>query len=875
MKRVPDKAPGEAAVIAADLPKPHNLSANRLQSEYIEALHSVALGLMRRRDLDSLLAEITMRAADLLNTPNAFLYIITDDGAAMEMRVGVGFHRSEIGTRRRPGEGFVGQVWQAGKLSAAPRVWEAGPGETDGGPASVAGTVVGVPLGNDRQVIGVLGFNVMVENYIPTSTEKALLQRFAELSFLAVSNMRLYAVLQNELDHRYRAEELLRRQNRHLELLHSFAVKLMTRFELNELLANILDGACGLVETEHGYFYLVAAGGTRLEVKVARGHYREIIGKQVKRGEELSGRIWQSGRMLVTDDYSRESGRNPDPERDLVRAWIGIPLKRGEEVLGVFCLARIASDRAFSDEEIALLRQFAELAALALSNAKLYEALEDELRERKRAETALLDSEASYRTLAENLPGIVYRVFLRESGRVRFFNTMLQTVTGYRPEELAAGGPCPLGEIVLAADKAGVTSAGRAAIDDNRPFEIEYGIIHKDGGSRSVIERARPVCGDDGRPLFVEGVIMDITAQKCAQDELLFMSTRDGLTALYNRTYFEAELDKFQSGDRPVGIIICDIDGLKIINDAMGHHVGDKMLVAAAAVIKDAFRREDVVARIGGDEFAVLMPNATHGAVEAACQRVRAAVAAYNQNQSGVDLSLSIGHALGFPRGENIRDVLREADNGMYREKFHCSQDARSAIIRNAMKLLEKNDFLTGENAARINDLVTGLSSALGLPAGVVAGMRLFAKYHDIGTVGIPDHILRKPGPLTAAERAEIRRHCEIGYRIAQSSSELLPVAEWILKHHEWWNGEGYPVGLRGDQIPRECRILAVVDAYYAMTSDRPYRSAMTHEAAVAELKRCAGTQFDPAVVRVFIRLLAKRRNDDRKKTKESQVDQP
>lgn len=828
----------------------HSLSKSQLQSEYFAALHRIAIGLMRRKDLDSLLREIAVRAADLLHTPNAFLYILTDDGAAMEMRVGIGFHRSEVGARRLSGEGFIGRVWQSGKFSAERREWP------DEGQTGVIGTIVGVPLRDDRKVIGVLGFNIIKESYLPTNGEKALLERLAELSFIAVSNMRLYTTLQGELAERRRAEEFVRRQNHYLELLHSASVKMMTRFERDEMLANILDGACGLMETEHGYIYLVTADGSCLEAKLARGYYRGIIGKRVGRGEELSGRIWESGRLFVTEDYSKERGRNPDPSRDAVRAWLGIPLKRGEEVMGVFCLAHVDSDRLFRNEEVAVLEQFAELAALALNNAHLREALEEELRERTRAEAALRESEALYRTLAENLPGIVYRVFLRENARVQFFNAMLRTVTGYDAAQLPAGGPCPLGKIVVPSDRARVLAAIKGALDNARPFEVEYGVIARDGNIRTVVERARPVNGADGQPLYIEGVIMDITAQKGAQDKLLFISTRDGLTSLYNRAHFEAELDRFDEvSDGPVGIIVSDINGLKLVNDAMGHLVGDNILVAAAKIIKEAFRREDVVARIGGDEFAIIMPNATLGAVEASCHRVRAAIDEYNLTRPGVHLSLSIGYAVSNLGEVSIRTIFREADNNMYREKLHHSQSARSAIIQTAMKLLEERDFLTEEHAERINELITRLARKIRLPAPNIAEMQLLAKFHDIGKVGISDHILLKPGALSPEEKVEMQRHCEIGYRIAQSSNELLPIAEWILRHHEWWNGEGYPAGLHGEQIPLESRILAIVDAYDAMTSDRPYRKAMDHDAAVAELKRCAGTQFDAGIVKKFLTL--------------------
>ncbi len=828
------------------------LPQSQVQSEHMDALHKIILGLMRRKDLDSLLEEITVRAADLLETPNAFLYILTDDGAAMEMRFGIGFHRSGIGARRLPGEGFVGRVWQSGILSAEQRQWS----PRIEGQAGISGTIVGVPLKDDKRVVGVLGFNIMKDDYLPTSGEKDIIERFGALSCIAINNMRLCTNLESELAERRRAEEHVRRQNHYLELLHASSIKMMTRFELNDLLASILEGACELIGTEHGVISLAAADGRQLEVKLAFGLYREIIGKRLERGKSLADRVWESGRLYVTDDYSRAAVHNP--ARDNVRAWIGIPLKKGAEAMGVFCLAHSEPDRSFGDEEIAALEQYAELASLALSNAQLRETLEEELRERTRAEAALKESEALYRTLAENLPGIVYRVFLRDHVKVQFFNAMLQTVTGYTPDNLPAGGPSPLGKIVVPADRAKVTAAIRDAVDNVRPCEIEYGVVASDGSIRTVLERARPVEGDDGKPLYIEGVIMDITAQKGAQDRLLFISTRDGLTSLYNRAYFEAELDRYdEMGDGTVGIIVSDINGLKLVNDAMGHLIGDNILVAAAKIIKDSFRREDVVARIGGDEFAVLVPNASRGVVEAGCQRVRSAIDEYNRASPGMHLSLSIGYAVSDLSEVSIRITFREADNNMYREKLHHSQSARSAIIQTAMKLLEERDFLTEEHAERINELISKLAKKLRLTAPNIAELQLLAKFHDIGKVGISDKILLKPGPLSPEEKAEMQRHSEIGYRIAQSSNELLPIADWILKHHEWWNGEGYPVGLRGEQIPLECRILTVVDAYDAMTSDRPYRKAVSHAEAVAELKCFAGVQFDAKIVKKFLALFA------------------
>lgn len=170
-------------------------------------------------------------------------------------------------------------------------------------------------------------------------------------------------------------------------------------------------------------------------------------------------------------------------------------------------------------------------------------------------------------------------------------------------------------------------------------------------------------------------------------------------------------------------------------------------------------------------------------------------------------------------------------------------------------KTLKEKDFIT-EHADRLQDLVVPLARAISMPDSAISALRLFAKFHDIGKVAISDSILMKPTSLTKKETRKIRRHSEIGHRIAMLSPDLAPIADWILKHHEWWDGSGYPLGLKGEEIPLECRILSICDAYDAMTSDRPYRKAMTREMAVEELKRCSGKQFDPELVHIFAEII-------------------
>jgi diguanylate cyclase (GGDEF)-like protein len=351
--------------------------------------------------------------------------------------------------------------------------------------------------------------------------------------------------------------------------------------------------------------------------------------------------------------------------------------------------------------------------------------------------------------------------------------------------------------------------------------------------------------------------IRDITDRKQMEERLKYLSLHDSLTGLYNRAYFEQEMRRLETGRRvPVGLIVCDVDGLKLVNDSLGHTTGDALLVAAAGVLKESFRAEDVVARVGGDEFAVLLPGCDGAAVEASCRRIREAVARYNRENPDLPLSVSTGAAVSSEGPINMDDLFREADSAMYREKLHHSQSARSTIVQILMKVLEARDYITEGHSDRLEKLVVRMARALDLPERSIADLRLLARFHDIGKVGIPDRILFKEGPLSPEEKREMQRHAKLGHRIALSAPNLAPIADLILKHQEWWNGEGYPLGLKGEEIPLECRILAIADAYDVMTNDRPYRKALTPAQAKAELKRYAGTQFDPRLVEMFLQIL-------------------
>ncbi len=333
-------------------------------------------------------------------------------------------------------------------------------------------------------------------------------------------------------------------------------------------------------------------------------------------------------------------------------------------------------------------------------------------------------------------------------------------------------------------------------------------------------------------------------------DQIQYTSRHDGLTGLYNRSFFNQAMEK--AAGTSAGIIMCDVDGLKLVNDSLGHDKGDMLLQAAAEVLKTSFGPEAVLARIGGDEFSVLMPEGSRANMEAACLRIRQAIDRYNGVNPVIPLSISIGFACNEDEAMDIRTLLKEADNRMYWEKLYHRQNIGSNMVHTLMTTLAEKNIIT-QHGDHLQELFIRLALEKEFPQCNLTDLFIFARFHDIGKVGIPEQILFKTGPLTPEEEKEMQRHCEIGYRIARSVTELRPIADWILKHHEWWNGQGYPLGIKGADIPLECRIMAILDAYDDMTSDRPYHQPMSCEAAIEEIRRWAGIQFDPVLADKFI----------------------
>ena len=341
------------------------------------------------------------------------------------------------------------------------------------------------------------------------------------------------------------------------------------------------------------------------------------------------------------------------------------------------------------------------------------------------------------------------------------------------------------------------------------------------------------------------------------QQELAYIALYDSLTGLYNRLYFENELSRIEGGrDYPIALISADLDGLKLINDTMGQKEGDRILKVCADLIKEPLRKGDLLARVGGDEFVAILPRTDEKAAEGLIEAIRSAVERHNRQNAELPLSISLGAAVSSSFEQPLAVALKNSNDAMHMDKKNRSESARSQVVKALLAALSERDYISGGHAERLQELCLKMGERIGLERNSLTALSLVAQVHDLGKVGIPDKILFKDSSLSDEEWEIMRRHPEKGYRIAQTSPDLAPVADLILRHHEKWNGTGYPLGLRGEEIPVECRILSIVDAFDAMTNDRPYRKAKSKQEAIEELKKYSGTQFDPQLIETFIKVV-------------------
>ena len=498
------------------------------------------------------------------------------------------------------------------------------------------------------------------------------------------------------------------------------------------------------------------------------------------------------------------------------------------------------------------------IAHLMLKNSKEknphHLCLIENITDRIKNEKELSESERSKAVLLSHIPGMAYRCSCDHEWTMQFVSEGCFALTGYKADMLLNNNSISYCDIIASKYRDLLWAEWERVLEKRESFRYEYEIITASGERKWVLELGQGIFNEKGKVEALEGIVIDITEQKNREAEIKFMLRHDHLTGLFNRKHYEDVLKKYDRKNLlPLSLIMADINGVRLINDAFGYAEGDKLLKETATILKSCCRPTDILARTGGDEFGIIVPNTDADSAYEMINAIQKACEEYNKNNSNLyELNLSIGFATKEDMSESIDEVAKSADEYLRNQKLLNRNSFHSEIVASIMSTMYEKSEETEEHAKRLADITKKIGEKLKLPQKALGELELFSMLHDIGKVGIDDRILKKPGKLTDEEWAVMKTHCEIGYRIAKSVSELEPIADYILTHHERWDGRGYPQGLKGETIPLLSRILAVTDTYDAMTNDRVYRKALSKEIALEEIKRNNGTQFDPQVVEVF-----------------------
>jgi len=380
-------------------------------------------------------------------------------------------------------------------------------------------------------------------------------------------------------------------------------------------------------------------------------------------------------------------------------------------------------------------------------------------------------------------------------------------------------------------------------------------LISKDGVERPIEDSAAPIIDESGNLSGVVLVFRDFTEKKKNHDEIKYLSFHDHLTGLYNRRFYEEELARLDtSRNWPLTIVMGDVNGLKLINDSFGHGTGDQLLIKTAVTITNGCRADDIIARMGGDEFVMLFPKTDAFEASQLIKRIKTLLK--KERVEGMEISISFGYETKTSSLDDIEEIIKKAEDAMYHNKLFEGPSIKGRVIDNIIDALNHKSSREEVHSRHVSLLCEKMGEILGLEELKIKELKAFGLLHDIGKIAISDKILNKPGKLTDNEWIEMKNHAEIGYRILSTNNDMTEIAEYVLAHHERWDGTGYPKGLKGQEIPLLSRICAIADAYDAMISERSYKSSLSEEVVLAELRNNAGTQFDPELVQVFIERL-------------------
>ncbi len=440
------------------------------------------------------------------------------------------------------------------------------------------------------------------------------------------------------------------------------------------------------------------------------------------------------------------------------------------------------------------------------------------------------------------------------AGRIEFINPIAQKITGWNAKDAIGQHFEKIFNIINEYSREKIKCPIDIVFETKEIIELANHtiLISKDGTEKPIEDTIAPIVYKDGNLLGAIIVFRDFSFKKEKQKQIEYLSFHDQLTGLYNRRYFDEEFKRIDTQrNLPLSIVYADINGLKIANDAFGHGIGDQLIKKAAAAFNKVCRADDIIARIGGDEFIMLLPKTDSNHLKELVARIEKELS--KKRIKGLEISLSFGWDTKNTKEQSSEDVLKNAEEYMYQRKIYNSHSKRNDVIKSILDMLIIESPQEDNHSKRVSILSRDIGKACNLSDNEIHQLQITGELHDIGKIAIDEEILNKPGKLNKTEITQIRQHAEIGYRLIATTKDFYNIAEYVLAHHERWDGKGYPKKLKGEEIPMLSRIVAVADSYDAMTSERTYHERLNKDQAIAEIKKNAGTQFDPQIARIFV----------------------
>lgn len=610
--------------------------------------------------------------------------------------------------------------------------------------------------------------------------------------------------------------------------------------DLRSFLAFVLSSALKMVESQYGYIFLYDDEKRKFTINtwsfdvMPDCRVQDPDAVYCLEDTGIWGEVVRQGKPIVINDFQADHPlKKGYPEGHVpIRSFASIPVCHNGRIVAAVGVANKATDYTeFDINQLTMLMQSAWLIQeTRLHREHLHAAIENH-------SAAMLFIEP-------------------DSGRIVFANPAATRFYGYTQAELL---DMSIQDINMIDQPAMKIPSGQSS-EDGQPF-ITLPHRLKSGEIKMVDVFSSFIEYESRSVLF--SIIFDVTDKEEAMKEIRHLAFHDYLTGVYNRRYFDESFTRLNTPqNQPLAVIVGDINGLKLINDNYGHATGDELIRAAVLHMRLALGKEHILARTGGDEFAILLPQTTESEVVWLTNHLEEELERFIDVEMNVEadgkariyLSVSFGYGLQNGHITSLDELVKQAEDHIYRSKAYHDRSMRSHMVGAMMNTLFQKSEREERHSHRVSSYCELMAKALSWNMERVNKTKVAGRLHDIGKIGISEVVLNKPGRLNDAEWAIMKQHPGKSARILESTEEFKEIAAIVAAHHERFDGSGYPRGLTGQQIPREALVIAVADAYDAMTQTRTYRQPMSRAEAIQELQRCSGTQFDPQLVDVFVR---------------------